>query len=100
MGCRGAGTADGALFSELDRGECYSRYTSTLYSYRVGAIDPGAGAFEGYVLGIAKDGKALYVLQAPKQEGPEQGPGCSRALPCELERVAEPRLVADDQVRL
>ena len=51
------------------------RYTSTLYSYRVGAIDPGAGAFEGYVLGIAKDGKALYVLRPPSKRVPSRALG-------------------------
>ena len=91
---------EGALFSELDRSECYARFTSTLYSYRAGAAHPNAGKLSGYVLAIARDGNALYALQAPKQPGMENGPGCSTALPCELEQIPEPRLTEDSKIHV
>jgi hypothetical protein len=86
---------DGVLFSEFRRSACYRHLASFLYSDRAGAARPSSGPLPGSVLGLAKDGKALYALLAAPVPMSESDPGCSSGAPCELERISEPSLAVD-----
>ena len=59
---------DGVLFSEYRQTSCYKNFPSYLHSYRLGAKRPSSGALPGIVLGLAKDGNAIYALAAPAPE--------------------------------
>lgn len=85
--------ADSALFSEFIRSSCYGEFTSSLHSYRAGPMHPSAGALPGIVFGLAKDGKAIYVLAAPAPES-QTDPRCSPTTPCALEQIVRPSLSA------
>ena len=82
---------DGVLFSEYRRTSCYENFPSYLHSYRLGAKRPSSGPLPGIVLGLAKDGRAIYALAAPAPEG-QTDPRCSITTPCTLEQIERPAL--------
>jgi hypothetical protein len=82
--------ADQVLFSEFRRSSCYHHLTSSLYRYRANTALKISGPLLGNVLGLAKDGQALYALLAPAP-ALESDPGCSPIAPCVLEQIVEPR---------
>jgi hypothetical protein len=79
---------DSVLFSEFTRSSCYHEFNSLLHSYRTGAVHPSSGGLPGIVFGLAKDGKAIYVLAAPAPES-QTDPRCSPTAPCTLEQIVK-----------
>lgn len=82
----------GVLFSEFRRSACYQHLASSLHRYREGVAHPAFRSLPGNVLGLAREGNALYALLAPSPTF-ESDPGCSSAAPCELEQIAGPGTV-------
>lgn len=84
---------DGVLFSEYRRANCYKHYSSYLHSYQIGTKRPNSSPLPGIVLGLAKDGDAIYALAAPAPDiETETGASCSTTAPCTLEQIEEPAL--------
>jgi hypothetical protein len=79
------------LFSQYERYSCYKRFTSSLNSYRAGAVRRSSGPLSGIVLGLARDGNAIYTLAAPAPEF-QMDPSCSPKAPCQLEQIVKPAL--------
>lgn len=82
----GPPTLDGytALFSKLERGECYRRVVTQITSDMRGVLRGAALALP--VVELARDGATLYALVAPLPTG-ETDPGCSAIAPCVLRRL-------------
>jgi hypothetical protein len=78
-----------ALFPELERGGCYTTFTSALLQYREGNRRLGRAAVP--IVELARDGAITYGLVAQKPTT-EQDPGCSTTLPCTLESITPPTL--------
>jgi hypothetical protein len=78
-----------ALFPELERGGCYTTFTSALLQYRDGRRRLGTAAVP--IVELAQDGATTYGLVAQRPTS-EQDPGCSAALPCTLETITPPPL--------
>jgi hypothetical protein len=78
-----------ALFPELERGGCYTTFTSALIQYREGNRRLGTASIP--IVELARDGATTFGLVAQRPTS-QQDPGCSAALPCTLERVTTPRL--------
>jgi hypothetical protein len=77
------------LFPELERGGCYTTFTSALVQYREGNRSLGTASVP--IVELASDGAITYGLVAQRPTT-EQDPGCSAALPCTLESVTLPPL--------
>ena len=78
-----------ALFPELERGGCYTRFGAALFQYREGSRSLGTASIP--IVELARDGAITYGLVAQRPTT-EQDPGCSTALPCALETVTPPPL--------
>jgi hypothetical protein len=84
--------ANSALFSQLERGECYSRDGSGLLEDNRGSRLTASLSLAA--VAFASDGKSLYALVASLPSRQEEDPGeCSTTAPCLLEQIAEPPLV-------
>jgi hypothetical protein len=78
-----------ALFPELERGGCYTTFTSALLQYREGNRRLGRASVP--IIELARDGATTYGLVAQRPTT-EQDPGCSATLPCTLESITPPPL--------
>jgi hypothetical protein len=89
--------ADGrrALFPQLEDFACFRSVASVLGSYRVGEQRSSSGGLAATVLGLAKDGGTIYGLVPPAAPAGADSPSCSAAAPCALERIPQPRLIAN-----
>jgi hypothetical protein len=83
------------LFPQLDGYSCFSRFGSALGGYQAGARHASSGGLDELVLGLAKDGNAIYGLVPPPAPPGVDSPSCSAAAPCTLERITQPPLTAD-----
>lgn len=87
----GPPTLDGytALFSKLERGECYRRVGTQITSDSRGTLSGATLTLP--IVELAGDGSSLYALVAPVPTN-ETDPGCSALAPCILRRLDLPRL--------
>jgi hypothetical protein len=78
-----------ALFSKLERGDCYRRLATQVTSDTHRSLR--GATLRSPVLELARDGSTIYALVAPMPAG-ETDPGCSAIAPCVLRRLALPPL--------
>jgi hypothetical protein len=78
-----------ALFPELERGGCYTSFTSALLQYRNGNRRLGTASVP--IVELARDGNTAYGVVAQKPTTGQE-PGCSVTLPCTLETITPPPL--------
>lgn len=87
----GPPTLDGytALFSKLERGNCYRRVGVQIVRDSHGSLT--AATLTAPIIELARDGSALYALVAPVPTN-QTDPGCTPLAPCVLQRFALPPL--------
>jgi hypothetical protein len=83
------------LFSQLEGYACFSRFASTLGSYRPGASRARSGVLADVTLGLAREGSVTYGLIPPPAQAGSDSPSCSALAPCTLERLTQPSLTAE-----
>jgi hypothetical protein len=85
-----------ALFPQLEGFSCFRSFASVLGRYRPGAKRARSGPLADPVLGLAKDGDALYgLLPVSPWENGGDSPNCSALAPCTIERITAPSLTPD-----
>jgi hypothetical protein len=79
-------TGSTALLVNLQRGECYKRYSSGFTRYQRGTRSLGESSLP--IMTIAREANITYALVAPGPTTGEQDPNC----PCTLQRITPPTL--------